>query len=141
VSSSLRRLAVGFAAVALVVAGVAGLPVEHATATPPAASAEAFAGTGDRPLTFLRVGPTGSDGLRQIVDAYGRSVLLRGVNIDGLVDYWQPSLRAPYPSTPAAYRGHRCPHDDPHVEGVPICWFDLPQMRRLGYDNIRLNVS
>jgi endoglycosylceramidase len=24
---------------------------------------------------------------------------------------------------------------------VPICWFDLPQMRRLGYDNIRLNVS
>ena len=33
------------------------------------------------------------------------------------------------------------PADDRHVEGVPICWFDLPQMRRLGYDNIRLNVS
>ncbi|HVV74729.1 MAG TPA: cellulase family glycosylhydrolase [Mycobacteriales bacterium] len=97
--------------------------------------------TGDRPLSFLHVGPVGSDGLRQIVDAHGRSVLLRGVNIDGLVDYWKPSLRKPYPSGPAAYRGHKCPPDDRHVEGVPICWFDLPQMRRLGYDNIRLNVS
>jgi endoglycosylceramidase len=63
------------------------------------------------------------------------------VNVDGIVDYWQPSLRPPYPTSPAAYRGHRCPPDDVHVEGVPICWFDFGQMRRLGYDNIRLNVS
>ncbi|HVT22312.1 MAG TPA: cellulase family glycosylhydrolase, partial [Mycobacteriales bacterium] len=97
--------------------------------------------TGQRPLGFLHVGATGSDGLKQIVDGHGRTVLLRGVNIDGLVDYWKPSLRRPYPSGPAAYRHHRCPADDRDVEGVPICWFDLPQMRRLGYDNIRLNVS
>jgi endoglycosylceramidase len=103
--------------------------------------AASYRTTGYRPLTFLHVGAVGSDGLHQIVDAAGRSVLLRGVNIDGLVDYWKPSLRPPYPSNPSAYRHHRCPPDDRHVEGVPICWFDLPQMRRLGYDNIRLNVS
>ncbi len=100
-----------------------------------------YLATGDRPITFLHVGAAGSDGLRQVVDARGRSVLLRGVNIDGLVDYWQPSLHPPYPGDPTAYRNHRCPADDRHVEGVPICWFDLLQMRRLGYDNIRLNVS
>jgi endoglycosylceramidase len=97
--------------------------------------------TAGRPLGFLHVGRVGSDGLKQIVDTEGRSVLLRGVNVDGLVDYWQPSLRPPYPDGPAAYRRHRCPRDNPHVEGVDICWFDFRQIRRLGYDNIRLNVS
>lgn len=134
-----RRTAVVIAG--LLVAGIVALPSGAARASRPSASTQAFASTGDRPITFLRVGGVGSDGLHQIVDASGRSVLLRGVNIDGLVDYWQPSLRAPYPTTPAPYRDHRCPPDDAHVEGVPICWFDLPQMRRLGYDNIRLNVS
>jgi len=93
-----------------------------------------------RPLEFLHVEQRPA-GLAQIVDQHGRSVLLRGVNIDGLVDYWKPSLRTPYPIRPSAYRHHRCPRDDVRVEGVPICWFDFRQMRRLGYDNVRLNIS
>ncbi|HWA65164.1 MAG TPA: cellulase family glycosylhydrolase [Mycobacteriales bacterium] len=135
-----RALALGIVAVLAALgapaAGAAGGAGER-----PAPPRSAYAATGDRPMSFLHVGGVGSNGLRQIVDSHGRTVLLRGVNIDGLVDYWQPSLEPPYPTSPAAYRDHRCPRDDPHVEGVPICWFDLPQMRRLGYDNIRLNVS
>jgi hypothetical protein len=125
------------------VAALAGsaTTVSDAAASKPASRPPSYAATGSRPLTYLHVGPAGSDGLKQIVDTHGRSVLLRGVNIDGLVDYWKPALRAPYPSSPTAYRNHKCPPDDRHVEGVPICWFDLPQMKRLGYDNIRLNVS
>jgi endoglycosylceramidase len=141
--SSIRRLSVAVVVAATVASGLVGAAAGRATVsaigTP--GPMESYASTGDRPLTFLHVGGVGSDGLHQIVDAHGRSVLLRGVNIDGLVDYWQPSLRPPYPSNPAAYADHRCPPDVRTVEGVPICWFDLPQMRRLGYDNIRLNVS
>lgn len=124
----------------LAVAGVAvAVP---ASALPPAAPRPAPQSvTGERPLTYLHVGTDGTDGLAQIVDERGRSVLLRGVNVDGIVDYWRPDLRTPYPIDPAAYTDGRCPPDDPTVEGVPICSFDLPQMRALGYDNIRLNVS
>jgi endoglycosylceramidase len=93
-----------------------------------------------RHLEFLHVSHP-KHGLAQIVDQHGRSVLLRGVNIDGIVDYFKPSLRTPYPIRPAAYRHHHCPRDDEHVEGVPICWFDFREMRRIGYYNIRLNVS
>jgi endoglycosylceramidase len=113
----------------------------HRQVAKPPAGAGRYAATARRPIGFLHVGGVGSDGLKQIVDAQGRSVLLRGVNVDGLVDYWQPSLTPPYPNGPTAYAHHRCPVDDPHVEGVEICWYDLRQMRRLGYDNIRLNVS
>jgi len=95
-----------------------------------------------RQIELLKVGPvSGPTGLRQIVDQHGRQVLLRGMNVDGLVDYYQPSLRPPYPSSQALYSHHRCPADDPAVEGVVLCWFDFWQMRPLGYDAIRLNLS
>jgi endoglycosylceramidase len=95
-----------------------------------------------RVLSFLHVGaPAGPAALPQILDDAGREVLLAGVNVDGLVDYWRPDLRAPYPGDPAAYAGDACPPDDPSVEGVPVCRFDAAQMRPLGFDAVRLNLS
>jgi endoglycosylceramidase len=95
-----------------------------------------------RGLSFLHVGPvSGPAGLRQIVDANGRVTLLKGVNVDGLVDYWRKDLGLSYPTGPAAYAGGACPPDDPSVEGVRLCDFDFAQMRPLGFDAIRLNLS
>src|SRR4030081_1768853 len=93
-------------------------------------------------LGFLSVGPTsGPANLPQVVDGAGRTVLLRGVNADGLVDYRRPDLRAPYTSDPAAYAGGACPANDPTVEGVPLCAGDIAQMRALGFNAIRLNLN
>ena len=39
-----------------------------------------------RGLQFLHVQPAA--GLAQVVDESGRTVILRGVNVNGLVDYW-----------------------------------------------------
>lgn len=95
-----------------------------------------------RPLGFLHVGAAaGPAGLPQVLDSSGRQVLLKGVNADGIVDYWRPDLRTPYPSDPAAYENGACPADDPTIEGVRLCEFDFAQMRPLGYDAIRLNLS
>jgi endoglycosylceramidase len=92
--------------------------------------------------SFLRAGPAGGPAaLAQIVDAGGREVLLKGVNVDGLVDYFRPDLVAPYPSSPASYSSGACPADDPTVEGVDICQYDFSQLVPLGYDAIRLNIS
>jgi endoglycosylceramidase len=106
------------------------------------ALAPAAAAAPRRPLDYLHVGAAaGPAGLAQVVDRHGRAVLLKGANADGLVDYWRKDLRPPYPTDPAAYAHGRCPRDDPSVEGVMICRFDFPQMRPLGWNVVRLNLS
>jgi endoglycosylceramidase len=94
------------------------------------------------PLPFLSVGPAGGPAaVAQIVDPGGRAVLLKGVNVDGLVDYFRPDLAAPYPTSSASYAGGACPTDDPTVEGVDVCQYDFAQLSPLGYNVVRLNVS
>lgn len=117
---------------ALALAALAGLLL-----APAGRAGDALADTGGRPLSFLHVGGPGP----QLLDAAGRAVLLRSINVDGLVDYYRPDLVPPYPDDPAAYAGGSCPADDPTVEGVPTCQADFAQMRPLGYNAVRLNVS
>src|SRR5947209_3264052 len=106
------------------------------------AGATAFSTSGALPLEFLHAGPVGGPAdVHQIVDRKGRQVLLRGVNVDGLADYYRSDLRISYPIAPARYAGGACPRDDRSVEGVVVCERDFAQMRRLGYDAIRLNLS
>ena len=102
----------------------------------------AIASSTQAATAFLHVGPAGGPAaLPQIIDSGGREVLLKGVNADGLVDYFRSDLMPPYPSTPASYSNGACPPDDPTVEGVDICQYDFSQLRPLGYDTIRLNIS
>src|SRR5690349_3692797 len=62
------------------------------------------------PLTYLHVGAAGGpQGLAQIMDARDRTVLLKGANADGLVDYYRDDLKPPYPTDPAAYSNGACP--------------------------------
>jgi hypothetical protein len=68
---------------------VLGMVALTATALgfPASARAAALSPSPDRALSFLHVGPAaGPSGLPQVLDAQGREVLLRGVNIDGIVD-------------------------------------------------------
>src|ERR1700682_1629368 len=102
----------------------------------------AIASSAQAAVSFLHVGPAGGPAaLPQIADPGGREVLLKGINADGLVDYFRADLMPPYPNAPASYSNGACPPDDPTVEGVDICQYDFSQLRPLGYDAIRLNVS
>ena len=105
-----------------------------------------------RDLAFLHVGsPSPATGIPRVVDSHGRTILLKGVNVDGIVDYWDADqnhppppekLRPPYPIAPRLYADDACPPDNRRVEGVVTCEFDFEhQMRPLGYDVIRLNLS
>ncbi len=83
-----------------------------------------------------------------MVDANGREVLLKGINVDGITDYFHGGnhplivkLQNPYSFDPAAYAGGGCVADVKDVEGVPLCALDFPQMRPLGYNVIRLTLS
>ncbi|HUR52149.1 MAG TPA: cellulase family glycosylhydrolase [Mycobacteriales bacterium] len=114
-------------ALATLLAALALLPAT-ATATPPRH------GPG-----FLHVGTVA--GRAQVLDDAGRTVLLRGVNANGLVDYWRPGLQPPYPVDSRHYTNGRCPASDPVTTAVPLCQRDLAQMRALGFDNLRLPVS
>lgn len=91
---------------------------------------------------FLHVGPpSGPSGLPQLLTADGRSVLLKGVNVAGLGDYWRPDLRRAYPVDPAAYRNGACPKTDVTIEPPPVCAADLPAIARLGFNHVRLTLS
>jgi endoglycosylceramidase len=115
--------------------GVLAAALVALACAPSAASASAGGG-------FLSVGaPAGPAGLAQILDPGGREVLLKGVNVDGLVDYFRTDLAPPYPSDSRFYKGGSCPVDDPSVEGVDVCRYDFSQLAPLGYDAIRLNIS
>ncbi|HKP91371.1 MAG TPA: cellulase family glycosylhydrolase [Thermoleophilaceae bacterium] len=104
-----------------------------------------------RELSFLRAGqPMPGTEVPRIVDSYKRTVLLKGVNVDGIVDYWDADeahppppekLKPPYPNDPARYANGSCPKNNRRVEGVVACKFDFDQMRGLGYNVVRLNLS
>ena len=102
-----------------------------------------------RPLGFLHVGAvSGPSSLHQVVDENGREVLLKGVNVDGITDYFHGGnhplavkLENPYSFNPADYTGGHCVPDVKDVEGVPLCSLDFQQLRPLGYNIVRLTLS
>jgi endoglycosylceramidase len=83
-------------ALAAFLATLAGLSCDWVPGAPPGPGSEASR------LPALHAEPDPASGGR-IVDAHGREVLLRGVNVNALVEYWQhtPGVFTTYPFTPA----------------------------------------
>jgi hypothetical protein len=133
----LRGLVVGLVAVALSAscypgADLVGLRIRTAPVTPAAG--------------WLHVAhPAGA--VPYIADDQGRMVLLRGVLAAGLIDYWSgadPAVLTPaplFPVDPSAYEGGRCPQNYATIRNPPLCENDLGEMRRLGFDVLRLGLS
>ena len=72
---------VGPLVIAVILMAGAGVSVRGASPPPPSPP---------RTLSFLHVGPiSGPSGLHQVVDQYNREVLLKGVNVDGITDYFR----------------------------------------------------
>ena len=115
------------------------------------------------PLPWLHVDHGG--GLPLIKDSAGRTVLLRGTNVNGLQDgYYSPRthdnawVKPMWPLDPTAYAPGHCPTNDHHTSDPPLCEVDagkpaaqqssafdsrndFAQMRALGFDVIRLTLS
>ncbi|MCU7724439.1 glycoside hydrolase family 5 protein [Actinoplanes sp. KI2] len=117
-----RRPVVLVAAIGVLVLALAPVIGASAPAGPPAAGAVAASGG----MEFLRVLPApagneAADGLATIGDVTGRQVILRGVNVNQLIDYY---LRDPaVPATQALTDG------------------DFEQMAAMGFNVIRLGLS
>ena len=96
-------------------------------------------------LGFLHVGPAaGPAGLHQIVDADGRSVLLRGVNVTSLRDDYTDNATPfvpQYSFDPASYANGDCPLPASGDTQLALCSLDADQLNSFGYDAVRLAVS
>ncbi len=96
-------------------------------------------------LPWLHVEPPAS-GRPFIADPEGRQVILRGSVVAGLVDWWSgrnPADLAPaplYPIDRAAYE-NGCPANSDLIRVPPVCRNDFEEMRRLGFDVVRLGLS
>jgi endoglycosylceramidase len=150
-----RRALLTLGVVAALVAGVPAVVAAPAPATGPGPQP---------PLPWLHVDHSGG-ALPLIKDAAGRTVLLRGANVNGLQDgYYSPRthddgwVKPFWPLDPAAYAPGDCPTNNHHTSDPPLCEVDankpasrqsgafdsrndFAQMRALGFNVIRLTLS
>ena len=98
-------------------------------------------------LPWLHVDHT-APGVPMIKDDAGRTVLLRGTNVNGLQDgFYAPRthdnawVKPFWPVNPASYTAGRCPTNSHRTSDPPLCEADLAQMRAVGFNVIRLTLS